>query len=979
MRTHLLQRVTTFAGFAAFVLACTLAAASDKRVALLVGNNAYPQAPLRNAVNDSRDLGAALRTLGFEVTVRENLSRRELIETLRAFGDSIQGAEAALFFYAGHALQFKDRNFLLPIDAEVLAEDDIALFGLDLAVVFDRMERARTRRNLIILDACRNNPFEGTFKLAAQGLAQASAPSGTLIAYATAPGSVASDGAFDRNGVYTKHILKQIGVPEQPVEIMFKRVREGVEKETKFRQTPWDASSLRGDFVFASGSRAAAPAAPTATAAGPSVDVMLQIEREFWISVKDSNNREELQAYLDHYPQGKFVTLAKLRLQNLPRGSPGEAGPKRSSIFGAPIRVAMWGPLAQAAAARKPMTLQDFFRPAEFADMKLSPDGKHLAALAPFAGRQNLVVMDTATLTPRALSERQSVDIVSFDWVNDRRLVMKTGTVRETQARERGGGLFAIDIDGRNLRQLSEGIGETRREGQAVLRMLQFVRALPRSDDILAQEIIVAGAEGSASYADVLRVNTRTGQRVALSAGKAESGRIEMWVVDKDGVARAQHVMAGAAARVHYRAGAEAPWRKLAELPVSEPGWEPLSVAEDGKSLYIRSWQERDKASIVLLDPESGSRRLIASHPYVDVNRMLYDYGTPVGVAYDADRPSQAWFDEELERIQATVDNLLPRATNELSWSRSRDFVLVKSSSDTWPGSYYLFNRQTGRMRWLVDTHPWVQREAMSPKRPVRYRARDGLEIPAYLTMPRGTQAKAPLVVLVHNRVWDEGVSWRFDAEVQYLASRGFAVLQPNFRGTQRYGWKHLRAGFKQWGRAMQDDLADAVAWAVAQGHADASRVCIYGAGYGGYAALVGATADPPLYKCAASFGAITDLPAYLESPGLAVSWLGVLQYTLKEMIGDPEREEAALAAVSPRRRAEKAAAPIFIAHGIDDLFVPFDQADIMKSALQRVDKPLRWLPIADEGHALRDPGTIARFYGALDEFLRENLLSASR
>jgi hypothetical protein len=303
---------------AALACACSLVASAADRVALLIGNNTYGSSPLRNAVNDARDLGDALKDLGFQVILRENASRKDMIEGIREFGQAIDGASTALFFYAGHAMQFKDRNYLVPIDAAMGSEEDVTFFSVEIGQIFDRMDRARTRFNFIILDACRDNPFASSFKLTSAGLAQMSSPSGTLIAYATSPGSVAADG-FGRNGMYTKHILQNIKVPDLPVEIMFKRVREGVERETRKLQTPWDSSSLKGDFTFAGGSGARGPA--VAAAAGPSADMTLQIEREFWVSVRDSSRPEDIRAYLDKYPNGSFASLAKNRLDALVRPS----------------------------------------------------------------------------------------------------------------------------------------------------------------------------------------------------------------------------------------------------------------------------------------------------------------------------------------------------------------------------------------------------------------------------------------------------------------------------------------------------------------------------------------------------------------------------------------------------------------------------------------------------------------------------------
>ena len=342
----------------AWGLACLPGAAAD-RVALLIGNNQYASTPLRNAINDARDLSEALKDLGFKVIVRENASRKDMIEAIREFGQAIDGASAALFFYAGHAMQFKDRNYLIPIDAAMGTEDDVTFFSVEIGQIFDRMDRARTRFNFIILDACRDNPFAGSFKLSSAGLAQMSSPSGTLIAYATSPGSTAADG-FGRNGVYTKHILQNIKVPDLPVEIMFKRVREGVERDTRKTQTPWDSSSLKGDFAFNTvGARATA-----ASPAGPSADVTLQIEREFWVSVRDSNRPDDIRAYLDKYPNGNFAAIAKNKLDALVRPArvvSAEPAPAirnpQPELTTAPRAAAEPAPQPQERPAQKPMVI----------------------------------------------------------------------------------------------------------------------------------------------------------------------------------------------------------------------------------------------------------------------------------------------------------------------------------------------------------------------------------------------------------------------------------------------------------------------------------------------------------------------------------------------------------------------------------------------------------------------------------------------
>ncbi len=288
------------------------------RHALVIGNNAYPSSELLSAVNDARDVAATLRSSGYDVLLRENVTREALFQAIREFGGKLRDGDVAVFYYAGHAIQVRDRNYLIPVDARVKQEDDISYYSLDLAEVLQRMDRIRTRANILILDACRDNPFASTVRFSSVGLAQMSAPSGTLIAYATAPGQVAREGS-GRNGVYTKHLLRHMSNPGQPVELTLRRVREGVMAETRGAQVPWDSSSLRGEIVLAG--EVLVGAAGTglgASNAQSSAEMRSGLERTFWESVKDSKDPKEFEAYLDQFPDGVFASLARNRL-NLAR------------------------------------------------------------------------------------------------------------------------------------------------------------------------------------------------------------------------------------------------------------------------------------------------------------------------------------------------------------------------------------------------------------------------------------------------------------------------------------------------------------------------------------------------------------------------------------------------------------------------------------------------------------------------------------
>jgi len=298
-------------------IAIAPAIANEQRVALVIGNASYAVSPLRNSANDAADLAAALKGLGFTVLLRTNVTRRQMVESVREFGNRIKRGGVGFFYYAGHGIQSRGKNFLIPVDAQLQSESDLEFESMDANMVLSQMDDAGNRVNIVVLDACRDNPFARSFRSTSRGLAQMDSAKGSFLAYATSPGSVASDGA-GRNGTYTKHLLESLKQPETRLEEVFKRVRLGVANETGNRQIPWDSSSVLGDFYFKlpAGETQHATLAPSTPAAPSPIDPAAN-ERAFWESVKDSKNPNELRAYLEQYPHGLFAMLAQERLSSL--------------------------------------------------------------------------------------------------------------------------------------------------------------------------------------------------------------------------------------------------------------------------------------------------------------------------------------------------------------------------------------------------------------------------------------------------------------------------------------------------------------------------------------------------------------------------------------------------------------------------------------------------------------------------------------
>ena len=295
-------------------------AVAERRVALVVGNAAYKDAPLRNPVNDARAMAGVLREVGFDVTLRENASKQSLERALAEFGEKLGPDAVGLFYYAGHAIQTRGQNFLVPVDAQIVTEARVRIEAVDADLSIEQMAAAGTRISLVILDACRNNPFEQRFRSAGEGgLAQLRAPAGTLIAYATAPGKVAVDGE-GANSVYSGALVQALRQPGLAVEDVFKQVRVQVSRATGGQQVPWESSSLTGEFMFRSAPPAAVAAPLSPPAAQPAsrpVDDPDSIERAVWAAAIGASGEGGLKAYLERYPQGRFADDAKSRIAAL--------------------------------------------------------------------------------------------------------------------------------------------------------------------------------------------------------------------------------------------------------------------------------------------------------------------------------------------------------------------------------------------------------------------------------------------------------------------------------------------------------------------------------------------------------------------------------------------------------------------------------------------------------------------------------------
>jgi dipeptidyl aminopeptidase/acylaminoacyl peptidase len=370
---------------------------------------------------------------------------------------------------------------------------------------------------------------------------------------------------------------------------------------------------------------------------------------------------------------------------------------------------------------------------------------------------------------------------------------------------------------------------------------------------------------------------------------------------------------------------------------------------------------------------------MIAAHPLVDLDTSTPLLGPDrklLGFLADADKPEMLWLDEDYAKMHAVVNRGLPKGNVNTMNVLDDGRVQVISRSDRDPGTYYLYDPVARQLQEVMRPYDWIKPERMSSMQVVRYKARDGLEIPAYLTLPFGkTPAKLPLIAWIHGGPWvrDE---WQYSPDVQFLASRGYAVLQPNYRGSTGFGARHLMSSFKQYGKTMQDDITDGIRYLVAQGIVDPNRVCIGGGSYGGYATMQGLVKEPDLFRCGIDEAGVTDL-IWAQELGYTDFNLGdsdAAEAWYKVTIGDVKADRALLEQYSPRLHADKIKAPVLFVHGVGDRRVPIQHAEGMRDAMQAAGKAYEWVVYPEEGHGFTKPENKIDRYKKIEAFLAKNL-----
>ncbi|MDQ3231271.1 MAG: S9 family peptidase [Pseudobdellovibrionaceae bacterium] len=609
----------------------------------------------------------------------------------------------------------------------------------------------------------------------------------------------------------------------------------------------------------------------------------------------------------------------------------------------------------------KGQPLEDFFKEPEYSQLKISPDGRFIAAIFPKNGINSIGILSSdlsqMIFTGQFDDERH---VINYEWVNDTRLMLQAGKkFGYLDGRNSDVRTYFVDYNGRNFQNYFAG----------KWAYYSLVRTLPNDPNYVVMAKYHYSDRGRPT---AVKVNVNNGDEKLLASPPIARGYL---LADQNGevnVALEPSKQSYDESQIHYRLGRGSPWTKL-EYPVKGKGsLTPLHLDTKAKALYLMSGLETGRDAIYRLDLTSGQSKLVSSDPVVDVTSPIMDEDRLVGAIYDPDYPEIEMIAPDSEIMTLYRDLLVSfkgQRVNGLNLTRDKSLGVFMVSSDTNPASFYKIDVKSRKVTPLGQSMPWLKSAKLASMKPVKFKSRDGLDIHGYLTLPpQGAQKNLPAVLVVHGGPHGVRDFWDYDPEAQFLAQRGFAVLKVNYRGSGGYGRPFLESGYKQWGLKMQDDLTDATTWLVKEGYADAKRLAIYGGSYGGYAALMGAVREPDLYRCAVTYVGVSDLTIQRNDSDTGESEAG--EDYMDRALG---KDEADLKKRSALYNIDRIKIPIMIAHGKDDVRVPFSNAERLRVALEKAKKPYEWLAKDSEGHGFSQDANRYEFYLRLAQFLEKH------
>lgn len=601
--------------------------------------------------------------------------------------------------------------------------------------------------------------------------------------------------------------------------------------------------------------------------------------------------------------------------------------------------------------------LRDFFRNPDKANYQISPSGLFISWLAPFENRMNIIVQDRRDERTFRLTQEKARDIAGYFWKTDNCIVY---------VKDFGGDenfhIVAVDLSGENLRDLTPFDGVR----------AQIVDALEDHDEFM----LISLNKRNPEIFDVYRLHLPTGELTMIAENP---GNITGWMTDHNGVLRLAMTTDGVETTLLHRANESEAFTPILTTNFKE-SLDPMFFTFDNKHLYASSNLGRDKSAIVKFDLDIGKETdILFEHTDVDVSTLSYSRKRKVltAIAYTTWKRERVFLDKTAKSLYQRVAARLHGYEVAIhDMNKNEDTMIVRTYSDRSLGAYYLFDLNKDRLFKLSDVSPWLNEKDLAEMKPVKYQTRDGLTIHGYLTlpkMPRHQQARnLPVVINPHGGPWVRD-AWGYNPEVQFLANRGYAVLQVNYRGSTGYGQAFWERGFKQWGRAMQDDITDGVRFLIEEGIADPKRVAIYGGSYGGYATLAGLAFTPELYACGVDYVGVSNLFTFMQT--IPPYWKPYLAM-MYEMVGNPDNEEdkAQFQATSPVFHVNRITAPLLVAQGAKDPRVNIEESNQIVEALKKRGIDVPYIVKENEGHGFRNEENRFEFYEAMETFLAKYL-----
>lgn len=602
------------------------------------------------------------------------------------------------------------------------------------------------------------------------------------------------------------------------------------------------------------------------------------------------------------------------------------------------------------------LDMKDFFKNPEKAGFRISPDGRYISYRAPWKNRMNIFVRKIGDTAATQVTTDTVRDIGGYFWKGDRLVYSRDINGDENYI------VFSAGIDGRNVKALTPERGV--RAG--IIDDLHNIAGME-------QQVMVQMNQRNPEVFDPYLVNVVTGEIASLYDNKEN---YESWTTDHTGTIRIATKTDGVNTTYFHRANAAEPFKEFLSVGFKD-AFAPQLFTFDNKNLIAASNLGRDKTAIVEYDLAANKEsRVIYENPDHDVDGVDYSRKRQVLTMayYTGWKQERHFLDAE---TRAMYEKMAPKFEGYEFWIYGEDDsetkFMVWTGNDRTYGRYYFYDQAIDKVEPMAEIAPWIKEEQMAHMKPVQYTSRDGLTIHGYLTLPEGREPKnLPVVVNPHGGPWARDV-WGFNPEVQFLANRGYAVFQMNFRGSTGYGKKFYEASFKQWGRTMQDDITDGVNWLVKEGYADPKRVAIYGGSYGGYATLAGVTFTPDLYACGVDYVGVSNLFTFMKT--IPPYWKPYLDM-FHEMVGDPaaDKDSLAMREASPVFHVDRIKAPLFIAQGANDPRVNKDESDQVVEALKARGVEVEYMVKDNEGHGFHNEENRFDFYNAMEKFLDQHI-----